>query len=183
MEMSSTQLVPASPEQTWHALNDPETLKACIPGCESFDRIADNEYAVALTAKVGPVNAKFKGKMRLEDVAPPHSYSLVFEGQGGAAGFAKGNAKVDLTPDGSGTQIAYTVHAQVGGKLAQIGSRLVDGAAKKMSNDFFGALVTRLGGTPKMEPAQVQGTDKRRKPWFWVGVGIAIIVILYFLLR
>ena len=182
MDMSNTQLVPASAEQTWQALNDPVTLKECIPGCESFDKVADNEYALAMTAKVGPVNAKFKGKMRLEDVNPPRSYRLVFEGQGGAAGFAKGNAKVTLAPDPSGTQIAYAVHAQVGGKLAQIGSRLVDGAAKKMANDFFGALVTRLGGTPTPAPEAPRSAGKT-KVWFWVAVGAVLIVILYLLLR
>jgi len=182
MEMSNTQLVPASAEQTWQALNDPAVLKACIPGCESFDKVAENEYTLALTAKVGPVNAKFKGKMKLEDVNPPQSYSLVFEGQGGAAGFAKGNAKVALAPDPNGTQIAYTVHAQVGGKLAQIGSRLIDGAAKKMANDFFGALVTRLGGVPKPLPEAPRPAGKTN-PWFWVGVGIVALVILYLLFR
>jgi hypothetical protein len=180
MEMSNTQQVPASTEETWRALNDPEILKACIPGCESFDKIGDNEYALALTAKVGPVNAKFKGKMRLEDVKPPQSYSLVFEGQGGAAGFAKGNAKVSLAPDANGTQIAYTVNAQIGGKLAQIGSRLIDGAAKKMANDFFGALVTKLGGTPK-SAAEVPGPARKTNKWFWIAVGIVILVILYLL--
>jgi len=185
MEMSNTQLVPASQEQTWHALNDPETLKACIPGCESFDKVSENEYAVALTAKVGPVSAKFKGKMRLEDVTPPQSYSLVFEGQGGAAGFAKGSAKVSLAPDSSGTQISYTVHAQVGGKLAQIGSRLVDGAAKKMANDFFGALVTRLGGTPvpAKTATEVERPARGGKLGLWIGIGIVVVVILYFLFR
>jgi carbon monoxide dehydrogenase subunit G len=182
MEMSNTQLVPASAEQTWQALNDPVTLKECIPGCESFDKVAENEYALAMTAKVGPVSAKFKGKMRLEEVNPPQSYSLVFEGQGGAAGFAKGNAKVTLAPDPNGTQIAYTVHAQVGGKLAQIGSRLVDGAAKKMANDFFGALVTRLGGTPKPMPETSRPAGKSNL-WLWVTLGIVVVVILYFLFR
>ena len=183
MEMSSSERVPAAQDQTWRALNDPETLKKCIPGCESFDKVSENEYAVTLTAKVGPVSAKFKGKMRLDEVNPPQSYSLVFEGQGGAAGFAKGNAKVSLAPDSGGTMISYTVNAQVGGKLAQIGSRLVDGAAKKMANDFFGALVTKLGGTPVAaklvtETSRSAGSSK---VWMWIGVGIAVLVILYFL--
>lgn len=183
MDMSNTQFVPASLEQTWQALNDPEILKACIPGCESMERVSDTEYTLAMTARVGPVNAKFKGKLQLQDANPPESYGIAFEGQGGAAGFAKGNAKVNLAREGSGTQIAYTVHAQVGGKLAQIGSRLVDGAAKKMANDFFGALVTRLGGTPTAPKAEERGRSERRKTWFWVAVAIAVIVILYLLLR
>jgi uncharacterized protein len=182
MEMSNTQSVPASPEQTWRALNDPEILKTCIPGCESIEKISDTEYALAMTAKVGPVSAKFKGRMQLADIKPPESYRIVFEGQGGAAGFAKGDAKVSLAPEGSGTRIAYTVHAQIGGKLAQIGSRLIDGAAKKMAEDFFGAFVRGLGGTPKEAPKAAHPA-RRGKPWFWLAVAIAIIVILYFLLR
>jgi uncharacterized protein len=182
MEMSNTQSVPASPEQTWQALNHPEILKTCIPGCESIEKISDTEYALAMTAKVGPVSAKFKGRMRLADLKPPESYRILFEGQGGAAGFAKGDASVSLTPEGSGTQIAYTVHAQVGGKLAQIGSRLVDGAARKMAEDFFGAFVRQLGGTPRAAP-EMPRPRGRGKPWFWIAVAIAVIVILYFLLR
>lgn len=181
MEMSNTQSVPAPPEQTWQALNDPEILKTCIPGCESIEKISDTEYALAMTAKVGPVSAKFKGKMQLADLKPPESYRIVFEGQGGPAGFAKGDAKVSLTPEGGGTQIAYTVHAQVGGKLAQIGSRLVDGAARKTAEDFFGAFVRSLGGTPKAP--ETARPARRGKPWFWIAVAIAVIVILYFLSR
>lgn len=183
MEMSNTQMVPASQEQTWKALNDPETLRACIPGCDGIERISDTEYTLTMTVKVGPVSAKFKGKMRLEDVKPPESYTLIFEGQGGAAGFAKGSAQVSLAPADEGTRLAYTVNAQVGGKLAQIGSRLVDGAAKKTADDFFGAFVTRLGGTSAVQAAGAEGKRPARRPkiWFWVGVGIAVIVILYFL--
>lgn len=182
MDMSNTQSVPAPPEQTWRALNDPEILKACIPGCESIEKISDTEYLLAMTAKVGPVSAKFKGKMQLADLKPPESYRIVFEGQGGAAGFAKGDAKVSLAPEGSGTRITYAVHAQVGGKLAQIGSRLVDGAARKMAEDFFGAFVRRLGGAPTPAP-QAAPSPGRRQPWFWVAVAVAVIVILYLLLR
>ncbi|HEX9811271.1 MAG TPA: carbon monoxide dehydrogenase subunit G [Burkholderiales bacterium] len=182
MEMSNAQLVPASAEETWKALNDPAVLKECIPGCESFERVSENEYALAMTANVGPVNAKFKGRMKLEDVDPPRSYRLVFEGQGGSAGFAKGSATVTLSPDPNGTKISYTVHAQVGGKLAQIGSRLIDGAAKKTANDFFGALVAGLGGTPKPVPQAPRPTGKTNV-WFWVAVGIVLVVLLYFLFR
>lgn len=145
MEMSNTQIVPASQERTWEALNDPEILKACIPGAQSIERVSDTEYHVAMVAKVGPVSAKFKGKMRLADINPPNSYTLGFEGQGGVAGFAKGNAKVSLTPVEAGTQLAYTVDAHVGGKLAQVGSRLINGAAKKIADDFFAAFVNTVG--------------------------------------
>lgn len=145
MEMKSSQSVPASREETWRALNDPEMLKACIPGCESLEKVSDTEYQLAMRAKVGPVNAKFRGKMTLADMNPPESYTIIFEGQGGVAGFAKGNARVNLVPDGGTTRLEYVASAQVGGKLAQVGSRLVDGAAQKMAAQFFGAFVERVG--------------------------------------
>lgn len=137
MEMTGEQLVPASQQDTWSALNDPQVLKACVPGCESITPSGENEYQVLMVAKVGPVSAKFKGKLTLSDVRPPDSYSISFEGQGGPAGFAKGGAQVRLSPEGGQTRLAYDVKANVGGKLAQIGSRLVDAAAKKVADDFF----------------------------------------------
>jgi uncharacterized protein len=137
MEMSGEQLVPAPQRAVWDALNDPEMLKACVPGCESIEKSGDNEYVVTMVARVGPVAAKFKGKLALSDIKPPNSYSLAFEGQGGAAGFAKGGAHVSLSPAGIMTKLAYDVKASVGGKLAQIGSRLVDAAARKVADEFF----------------------------------------------
>jgi carbon monoxide dehydrogenase subunit G len=145
MEMSSSQLVPAPQDKVWEALNDPELLKACIPGCESIEAAGENAYKIVMLAKVGPVRARFAGKMQLAEMNPPDSYSLVFEGEGGMAGFAKGKADVKLTPEGEGTLLSYTAKAQIGGKLAQIGSRLVDGAAKKTADDFFAAFVEKLG--------------------------------------
>lgn len=149
MEMTGEQLIQASQADTWAALNDPEMLKACVPGCESIDRTSDTEYLVQMTARVGPVSAKFKGKLNLSNVNPPHSYSIAFEGQGGVAGFAKGGADVSLTPEGQATRLAYKVKANVGGKLAQIGSRLVDAAANKVANDFFVTFNEKVG-----KPAQ-----------------------------
>ena len=137
MEMSGEQLVPAPQRVVWDALNSPEMLKASVPGCESMERSGDNEFQVLMVARVGPVSAKFKGKLTLSDVKPPDSYSIAFEGQGGAAGFAKGSAQVRLSSAGAHTKLSYEVKANVGGKLAQIGSRLVDAAAKKVANDFF----------------------------------------------
>src|SRR3954468_5708896 len=142
MEMSGEQIIPATQAQTWDALNDPEILKACVPGCESITKTAENEYLVLMTARIGPVSAKFKGKLALSDLDPPNSYSIAFEGQGGVAGFGKGGAKVQLAPDaavGGNTKLTYQVKANVGGKLAQIGSRLVDAAAKKLAVEFFDA--------------------------------------------
>ena len=159
MEMSGSRDVPASVEATWNALNDPEVLKACIAGCESIDKVSDNEYQVAMTARVGPVSAKFSGRIMLSDIVAPKSYTIKFEGQGGAAGFASGEAQVELSPAGSGTRIDYKAKAQVGGKLAQIGSRLVDGAAAKVADDFFGRLVERLGGSKEVAECTADAAD------------------------
>ena len=145
MEMSGEERIPASQADTWAALNDPEILKACVPGCEAIDLLAENEYQVLMVARVGPVSAKFKGKLTLSDVQPPNSYSISFEGQGGAAGFAKGGAQVRLSPQGESTRLVYEVKANVGGKLAQIGSRLVDAAAKKVAGDFFRNFNQKVG--------------------------------------
>ena len=154
MEMNGSRTVPADIETTWRALNDPEVLKACIAGCESVERVSDNEYRLAMTARVGPVSARFTGRIVLADIVAPTSYTLSFEGQGGAAGFAKGEARVVLADNNPGTRIDYQAKAQVGGKLAQIGSRLVDGAAAKVADDFFARFADRLGGP---SPATVDG--------------------------
>jgi carbon monoxide dehydrogenase subunit G len=137
MEMTGEQIIPVSQQTTWDALNDLEMLKSCIPGCESLVASAENQFDVVLTAKVGPVSAKFKGKLILAQLDPPNGYNLAFEGQGGVAGFAKGGAEVRLTPEGTGTKLSYSAKANVGGKLAQIGSRLIDGTAKKLADQFF----------------------------------------------
>jgi len=144
MEMNGEQRIPATQQQTWEGLNDPEVLKACVPGCDSIEKLSDTDYQVLMTARVGPVSAKFKGKLTLSDLEPPRAYSIAFEGQGGVAGFGKGSAKVELEPDGDETLLRYAVKASVGGKLAQIGSRLVDAAAKKIANDFFAAFNAKM---------------------------------------
>jgi len=145
MEMKGEQIIPAPQQLVWNALNDPEILKACVPGCESITRSGDNEYQVLMVARVGPVSAKFKGKLTLSDIKPPDSYALSFEGQGGPAGFAKGGAQVRLDTQGMTTRLAYDVKASVGGKLAQIGSRLIDAAAKKVADDFFRNFNQKVG--------------------------------------
>src|SRR5512140_182659 len=146
MEMTGEQLIAAPQAEVWRGLNDPEVLRVCISGCESIEKLTDNEYTVVTTTAIGPVKAKFKGKLRLADLDPPNSYSLSFDGQGGAAGFGKGSAKVSLASEAAGTRLSYAVKAQVGGKLAQIGSRLIDGVAKKMADDFFSAFNQKIGG-------------------------------------
>jgi len=145
MEMTGEQLIAAPQKVVWDALNNPQMLKTCVPGCESIEPSGDNEFQVLMVARVGPVSAKFKGKLTLSDIQPPSSYSLAFEGQGGAAGFAKGGAQVRLSPQGESTRLAYDVKASVGGKLAQIGSRLVDAAAKKVAGDFFRNFNQKVG--------------------------------------
>lgn len=143
MEMTGEQLIALPQQATWNALNDPDVLKDCIPGCESITRLSDNEYEVVLTAKVGPVSAKFKGKMTVTDADPPRAYTLSFEGQGGVAGFAKGESTVTLVPEGNGTRLSYIAKATVGGKLAQVGARLIDGVAKQLAGKFFEAFNRR----------------------------------------
>ena len=138
MDMTGEYRIPAPRQTVWEALNDPETLKASIVGCDELNRTGENSFEAKVTAKVGPVKAKFGGKIQLEDIDAPNGYRIVGEGSGGAAGFAKGGAKVDLVEEGAETLLRYTAKADVGGKLAQIGSRLVAGTAKKMADDFFG---------------------------------------------
>ncbi|TCT02713.1 SRPBCC family protein [Aquabacter spiritensis] len=137
LEMTGSYELPVAREKVWEALNDPEMLKRCIPGCEELERVADNELRALVVAKVGPVKAKFKGKVFLADLDPPAGYRISGEGDGGIAGFAKGGARVDLAETSVGTLLTYTAEAQIGGKLAQLGQRLVAGTAKKTADEFF----------------------------------------------
>jgi len=190
MEMNGSREVPASVETAWNALNDPEVLKAYIAGCESIDKVSDNEYQAAMTARVGPVSAKFRGRIVLSDIVAPTSYTIKFDGQGGAAGFASGEARVALSPAGGGTRIDYKAKAQVGGKLAQIGSRLIDGAAAKIADDFFGRFVERLGGTkdvgviPSMVPPEAAAAAlKKMRIRLAIAVAIIVVMAIYWLTR
>jgi uncharacterized protein len=161
MEMSGEQLIPASQQQTWDALNDPAMLKQCVPGCESIEPAGENQYQVLMVARVGPVSAKFKGRLALSDIHPPESYAIAFEGQGGAAGFAKGGAQVRLAAEGESTRLTYEAKANVGGKLAQIGSRLVDAAAKKVADDFFRNFNEKVG---ELHKKKVTAPPPPRRP-------------------
>jgi uncharacterized protein len=147
MTMTGTVQLPAPREDVWAKLNDPEVLKACIPGCESLEVTGENEFQAVATNKIGPVKARFKGKVRLSDLDPPNGYKISGEGDGGVAGFAKGGATVSLQPKDGGTLLTYNVEAQIGGKLAQLGQRLVNGAAKKMADQFFAKFAGAVGGT------------------------------------
>jgi uncharacterized protein len=141
MEMHGERRIPAPREAVWARLNDAETLKNSIPGCQELEKTSDTEFTAKVRAKVGPVSATFTGKVTLSEIDPPNGYTISGEGQGGVAGFAKGGAKVSLEEDGGETILRYGVQAQVGGKLAQIGSRLIDGTARKMADDFFNKFV------------------------------------------
>ncbi len=137
MEMQGTRQLPVSREQAWDALNNPEVLKRCIPGCDKFELVGEHRYAVGVAIKIGPVSAKFSGTVTLQDIDPPNGYALVFDAQGGVAGFGKGESNVSLMPNDQGCELRYTVQSRIGGKLAQLGQRLVDGAAKSLAEDFF----------------------------------------------
>jgi carbon monoxide dehydrogenase subunit G len=137
MDMQGQRVLHVTQAQAWDALNDPSILKSCIPGCDKFELAEANIYNVGVAIKIGPVSAKFTGKVTLSDIQAPNSYSLNFEAQGGVAGFGKGESKVSLHPHAEGCELQYTVHSTVGGKLAQLGQRLIDGAAKSLAEDFF----------------------------------------------
>ena len=153
MEMQGERRIPAPRHLVWERLNDPEMLKQCIPGCETVEKVSDTEFTAKVVAKVGPVKASFSGKVTLSDLDPPSGYTISGEGSGGVAGFAKGSAKVDLEEDGGETIMRYGVQAQVGGKLAQIGSRLIDGTARKLADQFFTRFVTAMSPESGAQPA------------------------------
>jgi len=188
MDLTGEYRIPAPREAVWKALNDPEILKQAIPGCESIDKISDTEMTAKVTARVGPVKASFSGKVTLSDLDPPNGYKISGEGQGGVAGFAKGGAEVRLKPDDSGgTILTYTATAAVGGKLAQIGSRLIEGTSKQMADQFFGkfaeivaASAAPAGAEAAPVPSAVSAPPAKRgfSPVVWVGGLIAIIIVL-----
>lgn len=197
MDFKGKYKVPAAPHQVWAALRAPATLSACIPGCESVEQIKPNEYHAVATLKVGPVKARFQGKVTIEDVPPPpgisHAMRLSGEGQGGAAGFARGQSDVHLTAEGSQTILDYTAKAVVGGKLAQIGQRLIDGAAKSVADEFFArfsllmqtnaAAPTPAGASPAPEPPVPQPpVSEGLAPQVWVAglIGIIVILLIFF---
>jgi len=147
MLMTGEVQLPASRDIVWAKLNDPDVLKACIPGCEELNKTSDTEFQAVATTKIGPVKARFKGKVQLSDLNPPNGYKISGEGDGGVAGFAKGGATVALTEKDGGTLLTYNVEAQIGGKLAQLGQRLVNGAAKKLADDFFQKFATSVSNS------------------------------------
>ena len=185
MELSNTRTVPLPRPVVWAALNDPAVLKDCLPGCESLEPDGEHAWRVVMAARVGPVSARFNGRMSMADIQEPETYTLQFDGQGGAAGFARGDARVTLKPlPGDQTEMSYVAKAQIGGKLAQIGSRLVDGAAAKMTDDFFTRFVERVGAAAGGAPAaaSVPATTGLAPPggsaWIRYAAIIAIVIVL-----
>jgi len=192
MEMSNSRTIPAPPDTVWAALNDPVILKDSLPGCESLERVDEATYKATLAAKIGPVSARFSGTMRIGESTPPTGYTLRFEGQGGAAGFANGEARVTLAPAaGNATDLHYDVKAQVGGKIAQIGSRLIDGAAAKIADDFFARFSERLAPpapVPVPETGEVvtvgAGRAPASAPWIrWVSLALIAAIVAYLAVR
>jgi carbon monoxide dehydrogenase subunit G len=206
MEMQASRTLHVSQQQAWEALNDPEVLKLCIPGCEKVEASGDSQYAVAMALKIGPVSARFTGKITLSDSVPPQSYTLGFDGSGGVAGFGKGTARVRLEPLPADSiaeercELHYNVQASVGGKIAQLGQRLIDGAAKTMAEDFFkrfdlemqrrhprpeqpeplasGALPPPHDGAVRVQAgSDAFGAPQGIPAWVW-GVGAAALVLL-----
>ena len=160
MKLSDEKRIDAPRDEVWRGLNDPEILRQSIPGCESLEQVSDTEFNAEVRAKVGPVKAKFKGSVQLSDLNPPESYRISGEGKGGAAGFAKGGALVTLTEDGGATILKYDVDADVGGKLAQIGGRLLEGTSKKLAGEFFDNFETALKGGTDEEAAPAAETPE-----------------------
>jgi carbon monoxide dehydrogenase subunit G len=184
MEIKGEYRIAAPREAVWLALNDPEMLRACIPGCEEFEKDGDADYRAKITATIGPVRARFDTRLSLEDLDPPQSYRIVGESKA-AAGFGRGSAAVSLEDAGEGTVLRYDADFKVGGKLAQVGSRLVVGATKKTADDFFSKFCTSLDpGAYRIdvEPEAQKGT-MLRKTWFAVGAALAVLLIWWFLLR
>jgi carbon monoxide dehydrogenase subunit G len=201
MDLTGDYRIEARRDVVWAALNDPEVLKACIPGCEELNKTSDTEFVAKVVAKIGPVKASFGGKVTLSDIDAPNGYTITGEGQGGAAGFAKGGAKVrlDSVDGGTATILHYAADAQIGGKLAQIGSRLVEGSARKLADEFFAAFAAQATAkasaipveatvlSPEavpvvaaqesvgIAPATPEPTKRGLSPWVWIG-GLTVVV-------
>ncbi|MCB5224942.1 MAG: carbon monoxide dehydrogenase subunit G [Candidatus Cloacimonetes bacterium] len=204
MELQGSRELAVTRQQAWDALNDPEVLKACIPGCSSIEATGENAYDLVNAIKIGPVSAKFKSTITLSDINAPVSYTLDFEGNGGAAGFGKGTAKVALQKQGAGCELNYDVTATVGGKVAQVGQRLIDGVAKSMAEKFFTNFDEEMqrrhpsseaadgqgpapdavdaAATPATSEAAPPGQPKSGMPvWVWVVLAIVVVIAIYLL--
>jgi uncharacterized protein len=199
MEIKGEYKIAAPREKVFAALNDPAVLQACIPGCESLEKTSDTEMKAKVRLRIGPVSATFTGKVTLSDIDPPNGYKISGEGQGGVAGFAKGGAVVTLREDGGATVLDYNVDAQVGGKIAQVGARLIDGTARKLADEFFGKFAAMIGGpataavagtpsaaetpsaapAPTPEPAPSAAAQRGYKHWLVIGIGAAVLILIF----
>lgn len=185
MQMKASRQIGASPGEVWDALNDPAILRACIPGCQSFEPSGEKAYAVVAAIRIGPVSARFSGTVALADIVEGVSYSISFDAKGGVAGFGKGRAAVALAPSDGGTLLTYSVESQVGGKLAQLGQRLIDGAAKSMADDFFRrfdeALQARAAASAPDEGVIAQTPSAlapRSRLWMWMAALAAAAMLV-----
>lgn len=179
MKMSGEKTLQLPQAKVWEALNNPEVLRQSIPGCENFEAVGDNQYRATVATKIGPVQARFQGNVRLSDIDPPNGYTLSGEGSGGAAGSAKGSAKVHLAPAAEGTRLTWDADAQVSGKLAQIGSRLIDSTAHMMAGQFFDRFEQVLAGEkPKEQPISAVSFIPG---WVWAVAVVVLLLILYLL--
>jgi uncharacterized protein len=201
MEIKGEYRIAAPRDKVFAALNDPAVLQACIPGCESLEKTSDTELKAKVRLRIGPVSASFTGKVTLSDIDPPNGYKISGEGQGGAAGFAKGGAVVSLREEGAETVLTYTVDAQVGGKIAQVGARLIDGTARKLADEFFGKFAAMVGGGGASSSAPIgaiAGTAPPTVPvtsppsaaaqrgyqhWMVIGAGVVVLVLVFWASR
>ena len=194
MEMQGSRTLAVTVQQAWEALNDPVMLQACIPGCEKFELTEPDTYAVTTAIKIGPVAARFSGRVRFSDIVPPQSYTLGFDAQGGVAGFGKGQAAVRLAPTDTGCELTYTVQSTVGGKLAQLGQRLIDGASRSLAEDFFRrfeeALAQRYPAatgdattTPSAPTAQAPAPAPLLPAWGWGLITVVVAAAVYLATR
>ena len=181
MDMTGEYIIAAPRQKVWEALNDPKILKQCIPGCEEMQKISPTEFTAKVNVKVGPVSARFGGKVQLLDLDPPNGCRISGEGSGGIAGSAKGGATVKLVDAPGGTKLSYSIEAQVGGKLAQIGSRLIDGTARKYAKDFF----SRFAAIVAQGHATLPSAGRRQPPALWVAILAVLLVagVVYFFTR
>ncbi|MDD5334099.1 MAG: carbon monoxide dehydrogenase subunit G [Rhodoferax sp.] len=190
MDMQGNRQLAITQQQAWEALNDPAVIQSCIPGCDKMEASGENQYAVALALKIGPIAARFTGKISLNDIVVPSSYTIAFDGQGGVAGFGKGTAQIKLLANPQGCELGYLVHASVGGKVAQLGQRLIDGAAKSMAEDFFKrfdeamqkkypqAYAARVAASETPAPSAASGLPA----WIWIA-GLIVLGIGFWVLR
>ena len=185
MELKGERLIPATVDATWAALNDPGVLKGCIAGCESLERSGDDAYQAVVAVRVGPVSARFKGNLQMTNIQAPTSYTINFDGQGGVAGFGKGSADVSLAPEGAQTKLSYSAHAQVGGKMAQVGSRLIDAAAGKITDDFFKAFEATLQAASQgaAVPAVTAPAAGSRRAMWWIVAAVVIVIVAFYVLK